>query len=157
METKGLTQLAEALERGGIHRDLRGTTRDHVLCEVCNLPGIPRGVDRKLLQKLLMEREDLASTGTGGGIAIPHPRDPLVVGGAAASAFLCFLPRPIEFHSLDGRPVNVLCMILSPSHKAHLQLLRSLAIALHDDEFCDLLTKQASGEAILARARDLRC
>ncbi|HUJ29177.1 MAG TPA: excisionase family DNA-binding protein, partial [Myxococcales bacterium] len=65
--------LVGALERGGQHADVPGQTRDEVLAAVAHLPGIPAAIDRDLLLQLLVAREMLASTGVGGGIAVPHP------------------------------------------------------------------------------------
>src|SRR5438105_1361176 len=98
--------LVAALERGGMHRDVAGTNRDEVLAEVVKLPGVPAAIDRGLLLELLRAREMLASTGLGGGIAVPHPRSPIVLDVAAPpTMLLCFLRQPVDFGAIDGRPV----------------------------------------------------
>ena len=91
------------------------------------------------------------STGIGGGIAIPHPRDPLVVQVREPVALTCFLEHPVDFHAIDGAPVRVLFTLLSPSIRAHLQMLSRLTYALHDPELSKLLDKPATAEAILDR------
>jgi PTS system nitrogen regulatory IIA component len=150
-----LPSLHAALERGGIYFDVPGNRREKVLAAVARLPGIPQGVDRALLQQLLIGRESLAPTAVGGGIALPHPRDPLVVRVEAPHVLLCFLGEPVDFRAMDGRPVRVLLTLLSPSVRAHLQMLAKLAFALHDETLLGLLAGRPSGAAILERIRTL--
>lgn len=148
-----LPSLRAAMERGGIFYEVAGESREEVLQAVAQLPGIPAKVDRRLLYQLLAAREALASTGVGNGIAIPHPRDPVVVHTDEPLVLLCFLKRPVDFHALDGRPVRVLFVLLSPSVRKHLQMFARLAFALHDDGLKRLLESGAPREAILDRVR----
>jgi nitrogen PTS system EIIA component len=143
--------LREAIERGGIHFRVPGATAGEVLEAVTKLPGIPDAVDRSLLRDLLVGREALTSTGIGGGIAIPHPRDPLVVHVREPVVLACFLEHPVDFHAVDDAPVRVLFTLLSPSIRAHLQILARLTYALHDAALLKLLEKAAPPEAILDR------
>jgi nitrogen PTS system EIIA component len=141
--------LRGAIERGGIHFRVPGGTAAEVLEAVTKLPGIPEGVDRSLLRELLLGREALTSTGIGGGIAIPHPRDPLVMQVHEPVVLACFLERPVDFRAIDDAPVRVLFTLLSPSIRAHLQILARLTYALHDATLMKLLQKPAAPEAIL--------
>lgn len=147
--------LAAALERGGVYPAVPGERREHVLAAVAELPGVPPNVNRRLLGQLLIGREALASTGVGDGIAIPHPRDPLVVGVEEPYVLLCFLERPVDFGAMDGMPVRVLFTLLAPSVRQHLQMLAKLAFALHDPVLRGLLNDAAPGSAILERVRTL--
>src|SRR5262249_53199138 len=71
--------LAAALEAGGFHYEVPGTSKEEVLAAVVAALQLPHGADRKALLHLLLAREQLASTGIGGGIAVPHVRDPIVL------------------------------------------------------------------------------
>ena len=146
-----LPGLLAALERGGIVHDLPGERREEVLAAVAQLPGIPASVNRQLLYQLLLAREALASTSVGEGIAIPHPRDPVVVHVDQPLVFLCFLRRPVDFSAMDGRPVQVLFLLLTPSVRDHLRMLSRLAAALHDEALKQLLHTAAPRDAILDR------
>jgi nitrogen PTS system EIIA component len=148
-----LPRLGAAMERGGIFYDTPGGAREEVLEAVVQLPAIPPRLDRRLLYQLLVAREALASTGVGNGIAIPHPRDPVVIHADEPLVLLCFLRQAVEFNALDGQPVQVLFVLLSPSVRAHLQMFARLAFALHDAEFQELLRTAAPREAILSRVR----
>ena len=145
------SSLRAAIERGGIHFRVPGRTPEEVLDAITRLPGIPEDANRSLLRELLVGREALMSTGIGGGIAIPHPRDPLVVQVREPVVLTCFLEHPVDFHAIDGAPVRVLFTLLSPSIRAHLQMLSRLTYALHDPELSKLLEKPATAEAILDR------
>lgn len=151
------SELTSALVRGGLHADVSGTTRDEVLASVVRLPGIPDRIDRDTLLQLLLAREMLGSTGVGGGIAIPHPRAPLVFDVEVPSvAVACYLPKPIDFKAVDGKPVWMLFLLLSPSIPDHLRLLAQLSWALHDAELRRLLEQRAPLEALLTRLRAMR-
>jgi PTS system nitrogen regulatory IIA component len=145
--------LAEALSRGGIARDVQGATRDAVLQAVARHPGLPAGIDRALLAELLASRERLGSTGLGGGIAIPHPRDPVVLGVTEPRVLLALLATPVDFGALDGRLVSTLFLILSPSVQAHLETLGRLAFVLHDPDVKRRLEARAPDEELVAAVR----
>lgn len=143
--------LLAALEHGGVVYDLPGGRREEVLAAVAKLPGIPASVDRELLYQLLLAREALASTSVGGGIAIPHPRDPVVAHVGEPLVFLCFLHQPVDFGAPDGQPVRILFLLLSPTVRDHLRILSRLASALHDEGVRKLLEATAPTGAILER------
>ena len=149
------SSLADAIERGGIHRDVAGATREEILVRVTQLPGIPASVDRAMLGRLLIGREALSSTAVGDGIAMPHPRDPLVVRVEAPRVLLCLLARPVDFGAIDGRGVRILFTLLSPSVRQHLHILSKLAFVLHDPELRGLLDPGTPDAVILARIRSI--
>lgn len=148
-------RLADAVERGGIHYDLEGTNRSDILDEVARLPTIPPHVDRALLAEVLRNREGLASTGIGKGIAIPHPRDPLILHVERPIILLCLLRQSVDFGAIDGVAVNVVFTLLSPTTTLHLKVLSRLAYALHDEPIIELLRQRATSELILQRLREL--
>ena len=148
-----LPSLRSAIERGGIFYKVPGQSRDEVLRAVALLPAIPPGVDRELLHQLLVAREALASTSVGDGIAIPHPRDPVVARVDRPVVFLCFLERPVDFRAVDGQPVRVLFLLLSPSVRDHLRMLARLATAVRDASVQELLHGAAPRDRILDRLR----
>lgn len=148
--------LGEAITRGGVYHRIGGRTRDQVFAAVVTLPGIPRHVNSALLLQMLRAREGLASTAIGGGIAIPHPRNPLVLGVDEPTVLLCFLEHPVDFGALDGRRVSTVFLLLSPTVEAHLQTLARISFVLQDAAFRRLLEHGATREAILSRLVELR-
>ena len=148
-------RLSAALERGSVHHRVPGSTTREVLGAVTRLPTIPPSVDRGLLLQLLLSREAMASTGIGGGIALPHPRDPLVFPADGPIVLCCFLEHPVDFGAVDGQPVRTVFTLLSPSIQLHLATLGWLTYTLHDPTMCALLDRRAPGEAILGHVRRL--
>jgi len=146
--TAPAVSLAEALFAGGIRYRVGGTDKASVLQCVIDLMSLPDEVDRALLYKVLLAREDLGSTAIGEGIAIPHVRNPIVMHITKPMVTLCFLEKPIEFGALDGKPVHTLFTIVSTSIKIHLNLLSRLSYLLRRKEFIGLIAGQALREEI---------
>jgi nitrogen PTS system EIIA component len=144
--------LVDAIKAGGIHYRIEGNDKKTALQKVVELIRLPDEVDRELLLQVLLAREALASTAIGEGIAIPHVRNPIVMHIQQPIVSLCFLEQPIDFDALDGKPVNCLFTLISPSVKAHLFLLSRLAFALRDSDFKNIIIHQGSREEILNAA-----
>jgi PTS system nitrogen regulatory IIA component len=98
---------------------------------------------------VLLAREALASTGIGDGIAIPHVRNPIVLHVPGLMVNLCFLENPVDFGAIDSQPVYCLFTIVSPTVRAHLNILSKLGYALRDNNFKLALKNQANREEIL--------
>src|SRR5205823_4852761 len=152
-DAETVPSLAEALQVGGIHYDLKDTNRDRALKSLVQVLPLPDGVDRELLLRLFLAREASASTGIGDGIAIPHVRNPIVLHVARPAVTLAFLSQAVDFGALDGKPVHVLFSIISPTNRSHLQLLSRLSFALHDRKLRETLARQAPRAEILQEVR----
>lgn len=144
-----LPSLAEALKAGGVTYCLGGTDQPSVLRAVVDALKLPDTVDRTFLYQVLQAREDLGSTGVGDGIAIPHVRNPVVLHVAAPTVTLCFLETPIEFHALDGKPVDILFTLISPTVKTHLHLLSRLGFILRKPEVKAALRRHAPQDVLM--------
>jgi PTS system nitrogen regulatory IIA component len=151
-ETEPVPHLAEALQAGGIHANLPGTTKDEALRALVGVLPLPDGTDREMLLRLFQAREASASTGIGDGIALPHVRNPIVLSVTRPSITLCYLERPIDFGALDGKPVSVFFSLVSPTTRSHLQLLARLSFALHDAQFKEAVMRRAPAEEIYRQA-----
>jgi len=67
--------------------------------------------------RALLDREEVMSTGVGGGVALPHAQSSAVAEFAVAIA----RPRePIDFDALDGRPVEVVFLVVGPEDRTGL-------------------------------------
>lgn len=147
-----LPGVAQALRDGGIYYRVSGSDRETVLCHAVDLLHLPEGVDRRFLTEVLLAREALASTGVCDGIAIPHTRHPVVQHLRRPVLALCFLEHPVDFGALDGKPVYVLFLLVSPTTRQHLHLLSRLAFVLRNATFRAVLERQALREEIVAAA-----
>ncbi len=150
-----LQALVAPLISGGIHYQVAGSDRASALRAVVGVMPLPPSLDRETLVEVLLAREAMGSTGVGDGIAIPHVRQPIAVPGATASVALCFLDKPVDFKAVDGKPVHALFMVVSPTIRAHLQILARLSTALHDPGFKAAVVRRAPAEEIIAGARRL--
>jgi PTS system nitrogen regulatory IIA component len=99
---------------------------------------------------MLMAREAIGSTGIGGGIALPHPRNPIVLSVDKPIVSLLFLEKPIDFNAIDGKPVILFFLLISPTVRIHLHLLSRIAYAVHYAAFKDALSSKAPPGEILA-------
>ena len=140
--------IGDAIARGGIHFKVPGHTREAVLHAVVKRLSIINDDDREFVYQGLLAREALGTTAIGGGIAIPHVRNPIVLAVDKPAVTVCFLENPIDFGALDGAPVGVLFTIISPTPRIHLQLLSRLMFLLQDPD----LRAQLAG---VPRAPDL--
>jgi PTS system nitrogen regulatory IIA component len=146
-------QLAPALEQGGVHHDVGGTDIPSTLAAVVACLPIEDEEERDEILEIMAAREQEASTGIGGGIAIPHVRNPIVFAGRPPVIALCFLDHSVPFAAIDGKPVTTVFAMMTPTVRAHLQLLSHLSHALHDDAFVAALQRRANAATILAEAR----
>lgn len=147
--------LTNALRRGGVRHDVACTDKASALKAVCDLLTLPEEIDRDELHSVLVAREALCSTGIGNGIAIPHPRGPIVLGLEEPHVTLAFLRRPVDYGALDGKPVHILVVIISTTVHVHLTLLSHLMFALQNAEFRGLLDRRAGAEEILALSAEV--
>ena len=104
-------------------------------------------MEAEALRKVLEEREQLASTAIGDGIAIPHGKLDSVgrLVGALGRAV-----DGIEFESIDGKPTNLVFMLVAPASSTgvHLKALARLSRLFRDGDFRKRLLDAPSAEAM---------
>jgi len=150
-DAENFPTLVASLGEGGIHYNIGGADRQSVLRAVVDVMKLP-DVEKETLVQVLLAREATGSTGIGDGIAIPHVRQPIVMGGSAASISLCFLEHPVDFCAIDGSPIHTLFLMISTTVRGHLQTLAKLSAALSDPGFKNAVLRRASAEEILHEA-----
>jgi len=147
--------LTNALRRGGVLYQLDGDDKASVIRRVCDVLPLPPRVDREELHGVLVAREALCSTGIGNGVAIPHPRGPIVLGIPEPQVTLAFLGQPIEYGAIDKKPVTTLFVIVSTTVRIHLLLLSHLMYALQDGDFRRLLDARARADDLLTSLEEI--
>jgi PTS system nitrogen regulatory IIA component len=146
-------RLADALARGGIHYRLPGATKEAVFQHMIGRMPLPAEVDRGFLLQVFLSRESTGSTGIGEGIALPHPRYPMVLPVPEPFITLCFLEKPVTYsHSADQK-VHTLFALVCPTVRHHLGLLARLSFALRDPDFREAVRRQDPPEILLRHAR----
>jgi PTS system nitrogen regulatory IIA component len=147
--------IADALTSGGIFHDLPASDKVSAIKAVVEAMRLPKSVDRDFLLTVLLAREDMASTGMGDGVAIPHVRNPIILRIHRPCIALGLLKQPIEFGALDGKPVFALFTMMCPTPREHLHLLSRLAFGLRDPEFKTAIEARASADEIIRIAARL--
>lgn len=110
---------------------------------------LPAGVDRDRVVEEILRRENIASTGIGQGIALPHPQNAPTLQLPESVLCLVFLKQPVAFDALDGIPVQTLFLILSHNAGQHLRLLAHLGRTLQHTDVLDALAQQLPPDDIL--------
>lgn len=105
------------------------------------------GVASHQILDVLWEREQLGTTGVGHGIAIPHGK----IGGLQnVHGFFARLTTPLDFASIDDRPVDLVFMLLAPAEAGadHLQALGQVSRLMRDAAFCAECRQAKSAAAL---------
>lgn len=125
-------RITDFLFREGIIPSLRATTKEEVLIELVEpISRANRSVDSDLLIKTLIERENLGSTGIGGGVAIPHGK---LEGLDTILSSFGKSDDGIGFNSMDGRPARLFFLLVAPKNSAgdHLKALARVSRLFKD-------------------------
>jgi PTS system nitrogen regulatory IIA component len=127
--------------------DVRGADKAQLLQELAHRASTNLNLPAERISSELLKREQLGSTGTGGGVAIPHARIP---GLNKPFGILARLKQPIDFDAIDGEPVDVLFLLLLPisSDKEQLNALASVARVLRDSECVNNLRRSRDSEGL---------
>jgi nitrogen PTS system EIIA component len=104
-------------------------------------------LDQRAILDALQARENLGSTGFGKGFALPHARLDLLT---RFFALFVRLARPIDFASIDGLPVNLMILLLTPANAGnqHLATLAALARPLRNEAFVQQLRQAPDATAL---------
>ncbi len=143
-------RMSDFVVREAISPQLRATTKEGVIRELVEnlrVAGYFKGSEPEDIVKAILKRELLGSTGIGRGVAIPHTKHASVdrlVGTVAVS------PTGVAFEALDGDPVQVFVLLISPQDRPaeHLRALENVSRSLRDDGFVKALKGAATREAI---------
>ena len=106
-------------------------------------------LDQEAVLERLEEREQLGSTGFGGGGAIPHARFP---GLARPVTVLLKLRHPVDFNAADRLPVDLVFGLLSPENSGatHLHALAAISRLVRDERVHEALSEAPDVEALFS-------
>jgi len=105
-------KISDLLSPTGVMIDVRTPNKRSLLEELAAVAAANVGLPIDQVTSLLLKREQLGSTGTGNGIAIPHGRLP---GLKRPQGLLAKLKQGIEFDAIDGRAVDLVFVLLLPA------------------------------------------
>lgn len=129
--------------------DLQSKSKKEVIKEMVQLLSKSKKIkDIDKMVKILMDREELGSTGIGQGIAIPHGKSDAV---SEISAAFGISKKGINYEALDGEPVNLIFLLMAPHDSAgvHLKALAKISRLLKDKFFRQALREAKSSEEVM--------
>ena len=97
--------ILDYLDANQILLDIASSSKKQVIEQLAGRAATLTGLKKRSLLEIVMRRERLGSTGIGGGIAIPHAVHSDL---KRTIALLAILALPIDFDSLDGKPVDII-------------------------------------------------
>lgn len=142
-------KISEILSRDSVLVDIKANNKRGLLQELSAKAAEIAGVDERVVADSVWERENLGSTGYGNGTAFPHAR---IEGLDKVIATFARLSQPIDFNAVDGKPVDLVFLLISPENSGadHLTALATLSRVLKNPDICEKLRQAGSKEEILA-------
>jgi len=140
--------LTQILQLSCVKVPLEGKDKESVITELVDLLD-DNGLllDENIVLEAVLAREQTRSTGIGSGIAIPHGkckqvRELVMAIGIAG--------EPIDFASIDGKPVKIIILLVSPADQTgpHIQALARISRLMLDEQFKQGLEKATSADEV---------
>ncbi len=142
-------RLSEIMSVNSIVLSLKANNKRQLLQELAQKASELTGINDRTIFDTILERENLGSTGFGGGTALPHGRL-----SELDKVFGLFvrLNSPIDFDAIDNKPVDLVFLLLSPESNGadHLTALAQISRILKDEETCTKLRAASSKDEIYA-------
>lgn len=140
--------LTQILQPTCVKVPLDGTDKESAITELVDLLATSdQSIDRECVLEAVLLREQTRSTGIGSSIAIPHGKCSGVTDLVMA---IGIAPNPIEFDSIDGKPVSIIVLLASPIDRTgpHIQALARISRLMLDEEFKHRLETSDSPEEV---------
>jgi PTS system nitrogen regulatory IIA component len=142
-------QLADFLDYDAIKASLSGGNKRSLLQQLANVAGHRLGVEPGLIHASLNEREQLGSTGFGQGVAIPHGK---IEGLGRIYGLFARLSEALDYKAIDGRPVDLVFLLLSPvdAGAEHLKALAAISRVTRNNATLEKMRGARSRDALSA-------
>ncbi len=140
--------LTQILQLNCVKVPLEGKDKESVITELVELLDAS-GVllDKNVVLEAVFTREQTRSTGIGSGIAIPHGKC-----NAVKELVMAFgiAGEPIDFGSVDGKPVTIIILLVSPADQTgpHIQALARISRLMLDEQFRQSLVTTTSSDEV---------
>ena len=141
-------KIMDILVRDAVILDIAAESKRDLLVELSNsIAGCETEIDSNRLLTVLLEREDLQSTGIGDGVAIPHGKLP---GLSRLVASFARSREGLDFESIDGQPSHLFFLLVVPEHSGglHLKALARISRFFRDAAFRKALMEAESAEDV---------
>jgi PTS system nitrogen regulatory IIA component len=141
--------ISDILSPQDVVQDLRVSSPRDLLDELSRRAALRLDCTAEELSLALRTREDLGSTGMGGGVAIPHSRMSCV---QKPFGTLARLKQPIDFSAIDGLPVDLFFLLLLPAKEEarHLGALALVARTMRSAAAVAVMRSAKTADALFA-------
>ena len=142
-------QLSDFLDFDAIKAGLSGGNKRSLLQQLSHAAGQRLGRDPSEILASVVERERLGSTGFGHGVAIPHGK---IDGLNRIYGLFARLSEPIDYKAIDGGPVDLVFLLLSPPDAGadHLKALASVSRVIRHAATLEKMRGARSRDALAA-------
>lgn len=142
-------KLSEIMSGNSIFMGLKSNSKRQLLQDLANKAAEITGINERTIFDTVLERENLGSTGFGEGTALPHGRFAEL---DKVYGFFAKLNSPVDFEAIDGKPVDLVFMLLSPEGNGadHLTALAQASRILKDESTRTKVRQISSSQEIYA-------
>ncbi len=141
-------RIVDLIQRDMVIPKLAATGKAGIIRELAGiLSKSHESIDNDRLVKVLTDREALASTAIGEGVAIPHGKLPDI---ESIRACIGRARDGVDFDSMDGKPTHIFIVMVAPENStgAHLKALARISRVFKDKDFLRRLLEAPSGDAM---------
>ena len=146
-------EINDLISSNVVVANLKAISKKQILQYLSRRAADATGLPERAIFDVLMERERLGTTGVGNGIAIPHGKLPEL---DRLYGHFARLEQPVDFQSIDERPVDLIFLLLAPESAGadHLKALAKVSRVLRDDSICEKLRGTDTSDALYAILTD---
>ena len=141
--------LSDLITPDAILSSLKANSKKQAIQALAEKAAVMTGLEEREIFDTLLQREKLGSTGVGGGIAIPHGKNPKL---DRIFGLFARLPKPVDFEALDDQPVDLIFLLLAPEAAGadHLKALARIARLFREPGVAAKLRASADASALYA-------
>jgi len=148
--------LARLVTQGGIYYNVPGNTRQEILTNIIDKLQDWEPQKKESLLQVVLEREAIISTGMEKGIALPHPRTPMLAPDEEPFVAIAFPDNtPADWLTPDNSKVHTIFLIVSKSPKQHLSVMSGIGFLCQHEQFYKLISARVPKEKIIAAIEEL--
>ena len=141
-------KISDFLAAADVRVDIAATDKKKLLAALARDAGVKLNIPGDRIAVELLKREELGSTGVGGSVAIPHAR---FAEAKAPFGMLVRLKKAMDYEAVDGKPVDIVFLLLLPEGSGGEQQLGALATIarkLRNPEIAAALRRARDGAEI---------
>ncbi len=142
-------KISDIMNEHCVYCGLKAANKRQLLQELAQKSSEITGINERVIFDALLERENLGTTGFGGGTALPHAR---LADLDKIYGFFTRLNSPVAYEAIDNKTVDLVFLLLSPDSSGadHLTALAQISRLLKDENTCEKLRNASNSEEIYA-------